>query len=489
MIMRSAGKRHDGRERCPMITHTRFKRLSENDCQKLHWASVEILERTGVRLHHQPAIDLLKKAGVSVSDGNRVRIPLALVEQALATAPHEMTLYNRHGNPVVPLGSYRRFFGTGSDCLNILDHRTDARRQPLLQDVIDGMTLCDALPHIDFVMGMFLPADVPRMVADRYVMEAMLNFTTKPIMFVTTDLAGCVDAVEMAEMVVGGQKALQDRPLAACYVNVTNGLQHNAEALQKILYLSGKGLPSTYIPVALGGTTAPITLAGNMAIWNAGCLVGLVLSQLNRPGAPFITSGWGASALDMRTMVSPYVEPEKQFIAQDLAHFYDLPMFAIGGCSDAKLVDQQASLEAALTLLTNSLCGSHLVHDLGYLESGLTGSLAQLVICDEVISWIKAALMPVEINDETLALDVIDAVGPDGGFLDTDHTLTHFRDRWYPTLIDHHNYEGWRAKGGQDLGQRAAAKVDQLLTTHLPEPLPADIQKALRKIVQRAAVR
>ncbi|GAK59624.1 trimethylamine methyltransferase [Candidatus Vecturithrix granuli] len=471
-----------------MKNHTRYRRLSERECQKLHWASLEILERTGARLHHQPAIDLLKKAGASVSDGNRVRIPSTLVENALNTAPSEITLYNRHGEPVIPIEGFRSFFGTGSDCLHILDHRTGERRQPLLQDVVEGMTLCDALPNIDFVMGMFLPEDVPRMTADRYVMETMLHFTTKPIIFVTTDLAGCVDAVEMAEVVVGGPQALQQKPLTACYINVTSGLQHNEEALQKILYLSGKGLPSTYIPVALGGATAPITLAGNMAIWNAGCLVGLVLSQLNRPGAPFITSGWGASALDMRTTVSPYVEPEKQFIAQELAHFYDLPMFAFGGFSDSKLADQQASLEAALTLMTNVLSGSHLVHDLGYLESGLTGSLVQLAICNELISWIKEALRPVEINDETLALDVIDKVGPDGHFLDNEHTLAHFRDRWYPTLIDHNNYEGWIAKGGQDLGQRAAARVTHILAEHTPEPLSPDIQKRLREIVQRAAV-
>ena len=308
---------------------------------------------------------------------------------------------------------FETFLALARIVFNILDHRTGERRQPLLQDVVEGITLCDALPHIDFVMGMFLPEDVARMTADRYVMETMLRCTSKPIIFVTTDLAGCVDAVEMAEVVVGGSQALQQKPLAACYINVTNGLQHNEEALQKILYLSGKGLPTTYIPVALGGATAPITLAGNMAIWNAGGLVGLVLSQLNHPGAPFITSGWGASALDMRTTVSPYVEPEKQFIAQELAHFYDLPMFAFGGCSDSKLADQQASLEAALTLMTNVLSGSHLIHDLGYLESGLTGSLAQLAICNELISWIKEALRPVEINDDTLALDVIDKVGPE----------------------------------------------------------------------------
>jgi trimethylamine---corrinoid protein Co-methyltransferase len=469
-----------------MKNHTPFRRLSEKECEKLHSASLEILQRTGVRMHHQPAIDLLKMAGASVSDGNRVRIPGKLVEDALKTVPHEITLYNRHGEPAVPIGNFRTFYGTGSDCLNILDHRTGERRKPVLQDVIEGVTLCDALPNIDFVMCMFLPVDVPRMVADRYQSEAMFRFTTKPIVFVTTDLAGCIDAVEMAEAVVGGADTLQQKPLTACYINVTSPLQHNEEALQKLLYLSAKGLPATYIPVALGGATAPITVAGNLAIWNAGSLVGLVISQLNRPGAPFITSGWGASALDMRTTVSPYVEPEKQFIAQEMAHFYDLPMFAFGGFSDSKLPDQQANIEAALTLMTNSLSGSHLVHDLGYLESGLTGSLAQLVICDELISWIKTSLMPVEINDETLALDVIDEVGPDGHFISNAHTLAHFRQRWYPTLFDRSNYDGWIAKGGKDLGQRAAEKVEQLLAKHTPEPLPEEIQKRLQEIVKQA---
>jgi trimethylamine--corrinoid protein Co-methyltransferase len=384
------------------------------------------------------------------------------------------------------LGGKRTFFGTGSDCLNIVDHRSGERRKPVLQDVVEGITLCDALPNIDFVMSMFLPVDVPDAVADRYQMEAMLNRTSKPIIYVTTDLAGCVDAVEMAEIVAGGAETLRERPLAACYINVTTSLRHNAEALEKLLYLSGKGLPAIYVPLALGGVTAPITLAGNMAMWNAGSLVGLVLSQLNREGAPFITSGWGASALDMRTTVSPYVEPEKQFIAQELAHLYELPMFALGGCSDSKLVDQQAGIEAALTLMTNLLAGSHLVHDLGYLESGLSGSLAQLVICDELISWLRMSLSEVEINDETLALDLIDAVGPDGHFTESDHTLIHFRERWYPALIERYDYQSWLARGGQDLGRRAAARVDAILEEHQPELLPTAVQNRLQDVVRRA---
>jgi len=468
-------------------SHPAFQRLSLQQIQKLHDAALEILERTGVRLHHQPAINILKKAGADISEGNRVRIPAKLVENALNTVPKQLTLYNRNGEPAIPIGGHRTFFGTGSDCLNILDHRTGERRKPTLSDVIDGMTLCDALPNIDFVMCMFLPVDVPTMVADRYQMYAMLNYTSKPIMYVTTDLAGCMDAVEMAQAVVGGAQVLRERPLAGCYINVTNAMQHNEEALQKLLYLSEKGLPTTYIPVALGGATAPITIAGNMAIWHAGCIVGLVLSQLNRPGSPFITSGWGASALDMRTTVSPYTEPEKQFIAQELAHYNHLPMFAFGGFSDSKVADQQAGIEAALTLMTNILAGSHLVHDIGYLESGLTGSLVQVLICNEIIDWIKTSLAEVEINDQTLALDIIDEVGPDGDFLNTDHTLKHFRSRWYPTLIERGNHAQWLEYGGKDLGQRAAEQVDKLLNDHQPETLPQDIQKRLQEIIQIAA--
>ncbi len=463
-----------------------FRRLSDEQCQKIHWASLEVLERTGVRLYDQEAIDLLKKAGVCASDGNRMRIPSGLVEKAFTTVPKRVTLCDRHGNRVMPVEGHRSFFGPGSDCLHIIDHRTGERRQPVLQDVVDGMIVADALPHVDFVMSMVLPMDVPPAVADRYQMEAMLNHTTKPIVFVTTEFSGCVDAVEMAEAVAGGPDALRLNPFVACYINVTTGLRHNQEALQKLLYLADKGLPALYIPVGLGGATAPITLAGCQVIWNVGALVGLVLSQLKREGAPYIMAGWGASALDMRTMVQPYAGPDRRGIAETLAHFYGLPMFALGGCSDSKCVDQQAGIEAALTLITTALSGGNIVHDLGYLESGLCYSLAQLAICDEILGWLEHFIRGVEVNDETLALDLIDEIGPDGQYLDSDHTLAHFRERWYPTIIERDNYDNWLAKGGKTLGQRAAERVEAILSEHRPEPLPKDVAQAVHAIVERA---
>jgi trimethylamine--corrinoid protein Co-methyltransferase len=323
-------------------------------------------------------------------------------------------------------------------------------------------------------------------VADRYQMEAMLNHTTKPIVFVSTGFSGCVDAIEMAEAVAGGSEALRLSPFVACYINVTTGLRHNREALQKLLYLADKGLPALYVPVSQGGTTAPVTLAGCQVHWNVGALVGLVLSQLKREGAPYVMAGWGSDAIDMRTAVQPYGDPDRRGIAQAMAHFYGLPMFAIGGCSDSKCVDQQAGIEAALTLMVTALSGGHIVHDLGYLESGLCYSLAQLVICDEVLDWLDHCLRGVEVNEETLAVDLIDEKGPDGQFLDCEHTLRHFSERFYPELFDRHNYDDWMTRGGKTLTERASDRVEAALAEHVPEALPREVAKAIHAIVLRA---
>ncbi len=459
-------------------------KLSEGQSQKLYWACLEILERTGVCLYDQEAIDLIKNAGGYVTDGNRVRIPSGMVEKAFSTVPKNVSLYNRNGKRVMQVGGHRSYFGTGSDCLHIIDHRTNERRQAVLQDIVDGMVVCDALDNIDFVMCMFLPSDVPQELLDRYEMEAMLNNTIKPIVYVTTEFSGCKTAVEMAEIVAGGPDELRYSPFASCYINVTTGLRHNEEALQKLLYLSGKGLPFTYIPSAQGGVTAPITIAGTMAVNNAGMLVGLVLSQLKREGAPFIMPGWGGNMLDMKTTVQPYADPEKRGQAIDFAHYLGLPTFSLAGCSESKMMDQQAAAEAALTLFSDALFGGNLIHDVGYLESGLSGSLPQLAICNEIISWIEAFMKEVEINDDTLALDLIDEVGPDGQYLDNPHTMKHFRERWYPKLFERSNYDSWNKKGAKSLGARATDEVEKILQDHKPEPLPKDIVKAIHAVIE-----
>ena len=334
-------------------------------------------------------------------------------------------------------------------------------------------------------MSMFLPADVDQTLADRYQAAELLARTRKPIVLVTYDVAGMLDGLEMAEIVAGGRAALEARPQLGVYINVTRGLLFNEDSVRKLVACAERGVPALWIPVTSGGTTGPITLAGTIAINTAGILAGVVLAQLAREGAPVVVPAFGGDSLDLRTMVDPYAGPEPKGVAASLAHRWGLPMFSLGAGSDAKTVDEQSAAEAGMTMLADALAGGHLIHDCGYLESGLTGSLVQLAICDELAGWINALVRPVDVSDEALALDLVEAHGVDGSYLETDHTFTHYRERWYPTLIDRRGYEAWRAGGATTLAQRAAGRVEELLASHAPTPLDPDVETAVRAVVER----
>jgi trimethylamine--corrinoid protein Co-methyltransferase len=465
----------------------RYDRLTPEACGRLHEASLAILERTGVLLHDTQAVERLHGAGARVTDDGRVHVPGSLVEWALGVANRSVVLHDRAGEPRLFLEGDNVYFGPGSDCLSIIDHRTGERRAAVLGDTRDGLTVVDALPNMAFGMSMFLPSDVPAAMADREQMAVMLRHTTKPLVVVTYDVDAMADAVAMAEAVVGGPDALRERPLVAFYINVTSGLVHNGDSIRKLILLAERGLPALWIPVTSGGTTGPVTLAGNVAVNNAGVLVGLVLANLVREGTPVVIPGMGGEFLDLRTMVDPYAEPDHMGVVPSLAHHYDLPMFSLAGGSDSKAVDGQAAADASLTMLWHALAGGHLVHDSGYLESGLCGSLAQLAICDEIAAWIGASIAPVALDDEALALDLVDTLGPNGSFLEAQHTLDHYREHWYPSLIDRTSRPQWLARGGLTLGERAAARVDKILASHQAPPLPEAAEQAIASILERAA--
>jgi len=460
-----------------------YRGLTDDQCRLIHYASLEILERTGILLYYQPAIDLLKKAGCFVEE-NRVRIPEHLVKWALLTAPSHIMMYDRSGKPVMPIGDRISTFGTGSDCLNILDHGTGERRKASLQDVVDGIRVADALPHIDFIMSMFLPSDVP-IAADVRQMEMMLTHSSKPICFVTYEWGGTAEIIEMLEMIASGPEQLRRNPTAILYLNPTTAFRHNEEALRKLMYAAEKHLPVVYLPDVQRGFTCPLTFAGAMACANAGQLVGLLIAQLVSEGAPIILNAAVPSTIDMKTMILPYAEPAGKAFALEMNFYYALPAFSTGGCSDSKLLDEQAIMEATLSLFYATLRGGNMIHDLGYLESGLTGSLELVVICDENVSWLKASMKGLEINEETLALDVINEHALSGDFLGAEHTLRHVREDWQPGLIDRHNYEQWLASGGMSMRERAKGKINEILSAEPLHILPPDVKRRIRTISER----
>jgi trimethylamine--corrinoid protein Co-methyltransferase len=339
----------------------------------------------------------------------------------------------------------------------------------------------DALPEYGFVMSAFLPADVDGRIYDRYQMEAMLNHTNKPIIFVAPDFEGCELAIEMAEIVAGGAEAFQRRPFATCYINVTTGLIANQEALRKCMYLAEKGLPQLYIP--LGG--GPHSVAGDTAFEYAGVLLGIVLAQLVREGSPVMVPGWGGGLTNMKTMTSTYCMADGQGMALAMGHYYGLPTFGMAGCTDSKVLDMQAGIEIGMNLLLQTLEGGHLIHDLGFMDSGMQGSLALMAICNDWIDWIRHATAGVDVSEEAMAMDVVHELGPGGDYVSHPHTLAHCRDGCYPSLVDFWNYDRWVAQGSRDTTQRASRLVERILEEHEVEPLSKDVQRDVHAVVER----
>lgn len=464
------------------MRHIPYTRMDRDACDRIHQASLEILERTGIDVHHPKARIILTDAG-AIEDGIRIRLPNHLVDWALSVTPRQLTLFNRTGEPAIQALEDQVYYGGGSDCLYVLDHHSGKRRKATLKDVEQAVTLMDGLKEINFVMSAFLPSDVDQDIYDRYQMEVMLNKTTKPIIFVTPDFAGCQKAVEMCEIVAGGEKAFRQRPFATCYINVTSGMVANQEALEKCIYLAKKGLPLIYIPINAAGVNSPATTAGCIASLNAGTLLGITLAQLVREGTPVAVPGWNGGPYNLQTMVGNYVLADEQGVATSMGKYYDIPVFGLGGSTDSKILDQQCAAEATISLFTAHLNGANIIHDSGFMDAGMQGSLQLLAIDNDLIGFIRAATKSVDINKETLALDLIDELGPTGDYLAHDHTYNHFRDPYYSALADKRQYDDWMDQGGDTMEKRAAEQVDAILESHQVEPLPERIQTNLRKVV------
>jgi trimethylamine--corrinoid protein Co-methyltransferase len=231
-------------------------------------------------------------------------------------------------------------------------------------------------------------------------------------------------------------------------------------------------------------------MAGALAMSNAEVMSGMVIAQVRRPGTPFVW-GCGSGPLDMRTMVSTYASPEFMIHCMGMAelahHLYHVPVWGFAGCSDSKRADMQAGIESALWILWAALGGNNLVHDVGYIESGLTCSYEMIVMGDEIIGFVRRLLGGMALTPETLALDVIDRVGPGGDYLGDPHTARHFRGVWYPRLLDRRAHHAWTEAGEPSALERAREVAQEILATHAPVPLPADVAAACRAMIARAA--
>jgi trimethylamine--corrinoid protein Co-methyltransferase len=274
----------------------------------------------------------------------------------------------------------------------------------------------------------------------------------------------------------------------AIYAMPSPPLMHDRDALSKLVRCAELKLPLVFAPAPNCGSTAPRSLAAAVVVGNAEVLSGLVLHQSVRPGAPFVY-GVGAGAMDMSTGTEVYAMPEP-FLAQqlgcDLARHYGLPSFSYAACGDSKCLDEQWAAEAAFTALSGGLSRATLLHDVGYLESGLQSSHESIVFGAELVAWTRAYLQEISVDDEALALGEIAAAGPGGNHLASRYTRRHLRDFWHTRLFDHAVHDRWEAAGAQDLGERLHQKTLELVESSRESTLDDSAQDTLDTVLDRA---
>lgn len=457
-----------------------LKVINDYQIQQIHQATLEVLERTGVQVSHPQALELFHGAGAHI-DGGRVRIPSWLVEDALHKAPTRVVLGDRKGKRKVYLEGDKYWFGPSLDCVDYLDPLTNERRRFISDDCRVTASLADALPNYSWVMTIGMADDVNPDIADRVIAKQVFQYTQKPYVFCCKNGNSAKDIYEMALLIAGSKERFDQAPTIVQYSEPISPLLYYDPAVEKIIFCAENGIPQINFPAPQGGSTAPSTFAGEIVQASAESLSGLVLAQLVKPGAPFIYGAF-ATVMDMKTTIFSYGAPEMSLMVAamaQMAQFYKLPFFGTAGATDAKFPDAQAAAEVAFSCLSSALVGANLVHDAGcWLDHGSLSSPAFMVLVNEILYMVNHYMQGISVDDESLALDLIDKIGPGGHYLYEDHTMAHFKDVWYSDLFDRSIKDVWLEQGGKKFDQRLQEKTVALME-YQPEPLPKDILKEL----------
>jgi trimethylamine--corrinoid protein Co-methyltransferase len=461
----------------------RLNVLLPEQVEDIYMATMEVLERTGVKLTHPRALELLDAAGARVADG-RVRVPDWLVKEALSRAPSRVVLGTRSGERSVKLERNRSWFGPSLDCLDYLEPIAGERRKFRIEDCRTMASLLDILPNYSWGMTFGLASDVPPELSDRLVLKEAMTYSEKPMVFCCRDINSLKDIYEMAVLIAGDENQFLNAPTIVMLADPISPLVLSDDAVEKMIFCAEKRIPQICYGLPQAGSTGPATFAGAIVQGTAESLIGLVISQLVRQGAPFVYGAF-ASIMDMRTTIFSYGAPEMILMGAALAQMsqhFKLPYFGTAGCSDAKLPDAQAAAEATLSCLSTALSGANLIHDCGLLDHGCLASPAFMVLVHEILDMLNQIFRGIEIDDENLAVEVIHNVGPGGHFMNEDHTIEHFKEVWYSNLFDRSNYATWLENGGLRFEERL-----RLQTLEKMEYEPRLIPEAIRQELDRLA--
>ena len=446
----------------------------------------------GVKVEEPRALQVLADAGARVDSQNRVaKIPSHLVKEGLEKAPSTCSLFGRDRVHEQRFGDGRVYFSMQGEGVNVLDLETGERRPSTLKDAIAFFRLADALENIDHASMCVTALDVPDVAGPAYEVVEEFKNTTKTIDGYLYGASISRDTIRIASVVAGGEEELRKTPMLLGFYNPVSPLQHSKDQLEGLRIYAEYNQPTLIAPMDLAGGTGPATLAGLLVQQNAEVLSGIVIAELFTPGAP-VLYGSVSTVMDMRTGNAVFGAVELGMMnvaAAQLARYYNLPSRGTGGGTESKVSDIQAGFEKTITLSMAALAGMNFIYDAGSsLESTLTASFEQAVIDNEICGAVSRAVHGIDVNDRTLAMDVIEAVGPGGEFLSQRHTLENVQKEHYiPRIINRDKWEVWQRAGAKDLRQVAREEAKKILAEHQPEPLDHDVTIEIENIANEIA--
>jgi trimethylamine--corrinoid protein Co-methyltransferase len=470
------------------VTNPRLKLeiLTPDDVQQIHEATLEIIEKTGVRFPSANALKIWEKHGAKVDHETMVvKAPRKLIEEAIKLCPPDYVLAARDGTQDLPLDGNHVYVGTDGCGVQILDINTDELRRTSLQDVADIARIADATEEIAFHWAPVSAQDKPAESRGLHELNAIWENSTKHVQTESVyNEAEAHAAVEMATIIAGDAESLRKRPLLSMMQCTAPPLGHDGGSLDAALIAAEAGIPVGFMTMTSCLTTAPATLAGNLAVGNAEVISAAALIQLAHPGTPFFYAA-AQTASDLRTGAYTGGGPEDFLFGAAtnvLADFYKMPLSMGSFATGAKEPNWQAGIDNSLSTLMASIVMSDMLLGVGLLHGSRIWSYEQMMMDCEIFDIIVRVLNGIEVNTDTLALDTVHAVGPHGNFLTQKHTRKNMRQIWVPKYMDRRPYEVWQEKGD---GPRdwAKAKAIEIYENHRPEPLDPDVSQELARII------
>jgi trimethylamine--corrinoid protein Co-methyltransferase len=462
--------------------------LTRDQCNRIHGAVMQVLEKIGVYVPHAEARSILAGAGASVTSDDRVRLPEKAVWKALETAPSTITLHAFDPEKTVHIGGRNVAFMSGAGHLDVLDLDGNIR-ESTLDDLAEFTRLCDALEYLDVHHGILDPRDAQGPGLYPLAASRIIPNITKPTALVI-DSARDVEAIgEMAVVALGSQQATRERPFFTLHdSNTRPPLRFDAKNCDVVLAAARRGFPTGLTTWPMPGLSSPVTVAGSMAQKYADYFTGLVLAQAITPGIPFIFPV-EIGGVDMRTANVVTASPEialAGIAGAQMARYYGLPSVVVTA-TDAKVSDAQAGAEKAFLLASQAMAGGNLIHGCTTEMDGMMiASLEQCVIDNEIMGMTRRLISGFSVDDDSLAVDVIAEVAPgDGNYMVHAHTTEHFRQTvWNPRIFTRENRAAWLRKGALDIRKVANERARRLLGEYHPQPLSPEQVKEIERIAE-----